>query len=319
MSTPRTLLFFVVAAALAASLACQEFSLGSGNTATPATRVDTPTPTATMAPTATPTVEPGHPGFTIHFIDVGQGDATLVSTTDGRRLLIDGGRSQGRLRTRLEAIGVDELDAIVATHADADHISGLIEVLEMYDVERIYYHREEKDTATYEEFERLSAEEGAEILDPRRGDSIELGYLTFEVLHPGAELTGDSNEDSVVLSLSCGTVDVYLMGDAGERAEEALLREEITRDIEVLKVGHHGSETATSPEFLDAVAPEHAVISAGFENQFGHPHEEVLHALQAEDVEVILTDTNPGGDDTVVMDSDCEDYLFSTMSASLAP
>ena len=251
-------------------------------------------------------------GFTIHFIDVGQGDATLITTEGGERLLVDGGRSKSRIIDRLNALGVTGLDAILATHADADHLAGLVAVLEEdYQIERIYWNGQMSDTKTFESFMNLWDEEGAEVLVVSRGDTISLGEITVHVLHPGG-LTGDSNVDSIVLLVGCGTVDVLLTGDAENPSEESMIDAGVLVEVDVLKVGHHGSRTATSPEFLEAIQPEYGVISAGMNSQYGHPHIETLEALNAAEVQVLLTDTTPDPDG-VTLTTDCSDVALVEM------
>ena len=249
-------------------------------------------------------------GFTAYFIDVGQGDATLIFTDTGEWMLIDGGRSKTRIRDRLEEIGVQDLDVIVATHADADHIAGLIEAFNLYHVERFFWNGASHDTQTFDTLMTAVANEGAENVVVSRGDTISLGDLVFEVVHPGP-LDGDSNVDSVVLQLSCGDFDMLLMADAEEPSEASMLAAGVVVDVDVLKVGHHGSDTSTSQPFLDAAQPEVGVISAGMDSQYGHPHDEVVDRLTAAGIQIIETDTTEGTD-TVVMESDCAGYEFLT-------
>lgn len=251
--------------------------------------------------------------FRIDFIDVGQGDATLI-TVGGERLLIDGGRSGTRIEERLTALGVTDLDAILSTHPDADHIAGLNRVLELFGVERIYLNGGTSDTQTFLTYIALVQAEGADVVTVARGDGIALGGLTLEVLHP-ASITGESNDDSAVVQLSCGAIDVLLMGDATMTSEASLVAASALDDVDVLKVGHHGSNTSSGSAFLDVVVPEHAVISAGLDNQYGHPHDEVVAALEASGAAIYLTDTT-AGDDTVSMSSDCESVTFDELAAS---
>ena len=196
----------------------------------------------------------------------------------------------------------------MATHADADHLAGLLAVLEDYPIERIFWNGANRDSQTFQGFIALSQAEGAEIVVPRRGDVIALGTLEITVLHPGS-LSGDSNVDSIVVRVQCGNVAVMLTGDAEVPSEASMLAAGVLEDIDVLKVGHHGSQTSTSQAFLDAVRPEWGVISAGVENQYGHPHAEVVGRLLDAGVGLIATDVTDG-DDTMTLTTDCESYAI---------
>lgn len=248
-------------------------------------------------------------GFEVLFLDVGQGDAILV-TVGNERLLIDGGRSAPLVLQRLKARGVNDLDAILATHPDADHIGGLAGVLTEFTVERIYLNGGSSASATYTDFVAAVNREGAQVVTPRRGQGIPLGGLQLPVLHPGPVLSSEANDNSLVLRLTCGGVDVLFAGDAGAEAEQAMLATGVLTDVEVLKVGHHGSATSSTQAFLQAVRPEVAVISAGLTNQYGHPHASVISRLAAIGATLVSTDTG-AGDDTVRMTSDCVTYSFS--------
>ena len=249
-------------------------------------------------------------GFTIAFIDVGQGDATLVIASNGETLLIDGGRSKERIRDRLERLGVNDIDAIAATHPDADHIAGLLEALDLFEIERVYLNGGTSTSQTFADLMSAIDLEGSTTAVMSSGATIPLGDLLISVLHPGA-LTGDSNVDSLVVQITCGTVDVLLTGDAEIPSENAMLSAGTLVDVDVLKAGHHGSNTSNSVEFLEAVKPEVVVISAGLENQYGHPHQEVIDRFTAIGASIVRTDTTED-DDTVVMMSDCDTYQFSS-------
>ena len=279
-----------------------------------ATRAPTATPVAPATATAPPTPTTQAPtGLKVYFIDVGQGDATLIVAASGESLLIDGGRSKTRIRERLNSLGLTDLDAILATHSDADHIAGLIEVFDLYQVERFYWNGQLHDTQTFQNLMAAAEAEGAQVTVSRRGDTIALGNLSLSVLHP-ASLSGDSNVDSIVVLLSCGTVEVLLTGDAEVPSEEDMLAAGVVTDIDVLKVGHHGSRTSTSAAFLTATAPEVGVISAGLNNQYGHPHQEVVDRLTAAGVELWYTDTTDQ-DDTVRLVSDCQTFTIERVGA----
>lgn len=250
----------------------------------------------------------GSIGFEMLFLDVGQGDATVI-IANGERMLIDGGRSGSLILERLAQHGITDLDTVVATHPDADHTGGLVAVLAAFTVEHIYFNGDSSDTATYQALLTAAAREGGEVRTLRRGDVITVGRLPLAVLNPGV-LTGDTNNDSIVAQFTCGTVDVLLTGDAEAPAEEDMLDAGLVTDVDVLKVGHHGSRTSSSVRFLDVARPEVGVISAGRDNVYGHPHAEALRRLAAAGVALAYTD-GTGGDDTVTLASDCTTYRLS--------
>jgi len=293
------------------------------------TSIPTPVPTATVVPTATPQPTPiptpnsSIGGFSIYFIDVGQGDATLVVSNDGHSLLVDGGRSKTRIRDRLSALGIQDIDAIAATHPDADHIAGLTEVLAMYKVENVYLNGGQSSTATHADFLDAVEQEGAIVSTLQMNDTFNLGDMVIKVLH-AYQLTGDSNVDSLVLQLGCGDVQVLLTGDSEIESEQSMLSENVLQDIDLLKVGHHGSRSSTSQAFLDVVQPEVGVISAGFDSQYGHPHVEVVNRLNLEGVQIFETDTTEAYDDTLKMTSNCQTYeiggqMFVPVSSGASP
>ena len=242
----------------------------------------------------------------LDFIDVGQGDATLVTASNGETLLVDGGRSRVRIRERLASMGITDLDAVLATHSDADHIAGLVEVFDLFSIERFYWNGQLHDTQTCQNLMAAAESEGSAVTISRAGDTIVLGDLTIQVVHPES-LSGDSNIDSIVLMVSCGTVEILLTGDAEIPSEEVMLAGGLLTDIDILKVGHHGSRTSTSDEFISTLLPEVGVISAGVDNQFGHPHQEVVDRLTLAGVELWYTDITDQPD-TVTLVSDCQTY-----------
>ncbi len=243
-------------------------------------------------------------GFRILFLDVGQGDAVVLISDTGETMLIDGGRKQANLTARLHAAGIERVDAILATHADADHINGLTAALEGYEVARVYWNGAEKDTQVFSDFLAAAEDEGAEIVIARRGDAVKLGSLILEVLHPLA-LSGHSNNDSLVVRTGCPGAIVMFTGDVEIDGEAEMIAADQLGDIDVLKVSHHGAASASSQAFLDAVTAETAIISAGFENAYGHPAEVVMDQLNAAKTEIWKTDLGVG-DDTVTMTTDCK-------------
>ncbi len=223
--------------------------------------------------------------LTVSVLDVGQGDAILVETPDGHRILIDGGPS-GQAVT--EALGREmpfwsrSLDLVALTHPEDDHLTGLIEVLERYDVGEVLASPISTDTAAYEEWRRLIRQADVPYREARAGGMMELGGgATLRVLGPGPDALASSraNDASLVLMVSLGEIDFLLAGDVGAKGEESLLASDAGIEAEVLKVAHHGSGASTTPAFLRAVRPAVAVVSVGEENRFGHPSSEVLERL----------------------------------------
>ena len=297
-----------------------------------------PTPAATLTPEVTPTPEatpqatPSPPGetptplpspplpsptpttFTAHFIDVGQGDAILIEA-NGTVILVDGGDASANVEDYLQAQGIQDIDLMVATHPHADHIGGLIDVLGLFDVHEVWTSGATHDSQTYQNFAAYVTDEGATKRDVSRGYSAQMGALEIDVLHPRPPLTGNLNQDSLVLHVSCGQLDVLLTGDATTGSEARMLAAGVLGDVEVLKVGHHGSDTSTSADFLSAITPEDAVISVGAGSTYGHPHQEALDRLAAHGVTVYRTDENG----TVTLTSDCNTYSIATGGLAPAP
>jgi competence protein ComEC len=229
--------------------------------------------------------------LTVSVLDVGQGDAILVETPDGQRLLIDGG---ARGRALAEALGEElpfwerTLDLVALTHPQEDHLNGLIEALERYDVRQVLATPLEADTAAYREWRGLIRREEVPYHEAQPGEWIDLGGgARLWVLGPGpaALASSEPNSGSLVLKLTWGRASFLLTGDIEVAAEEALLSayggaaDGLGLRSTVLKVPHHGSSTSSSPAFVRAVQPAVAVVSVGEENPYGHPSPIVLDRL----------------------------------------
>lgn len=242
------------------------------------------------------TAPPPAGALVVSFIDVGQGDATLVQS-GGESYLVDGGPPEAgpEVVDFLRSRGVEELDGLVATHPDADHIGGLPDVLDAFAVSTVYLSGDDnKATTTFNNFLRAVQREDAQVLETRAGMRMDWGGTEVTVVSPPPEaeggLFGDSNEDSVALLLTFGAARVLLPGDAENRAEEYMSVGRFTGPLTVLKVGHHGSSSSTTPLFLNRFRPEIAVISAGEENSYGHPTPQTLRRLKTVGAEVFRTD-----------------------------
>ncbi|MHB1294965.1 MAG: DNA internalization-related competence protein ComEC/Rec2 [Anaerolineae bacterium] len=233
----------------------------------------------------------------LYVLDVGQGDAILVRSPGGRTILIDGGPDPVTLTARLGRIlpfWERRIDLVVATHADQDHLAGLIPVLERYAVGRVIQSPVMGDSALVRQWDAVVQASGAEALTAERGLEVHLDSLLLTVLHPPEGLPAaedaDGNENSVVLRLDMGAFSALLAADAGTQAEEALFDSEMLLEALVLKVAHHGSETGSGVAFLQAVAPQYAVVSVAAENRFGLPSEAVIERLDALGCQVLRTD-----------------------------
>jgi beta-lactamase superfamily II metal-dependent hydrolase len=226
--------------------------------------------------------------LTVHFIDVGQGDSILLDLGE-TEVLIDGGEKSPGVVSYIDDYVDGPLEVMVATHPHTDHIGGLIAVLDAFEVDEIWLNGDTTTSQTYSQFMSAVNSEGAEVFTARRGDTIQAGNLTFNVLNP-ANLSGTINNNSIVLSLSYGQVDFLFTGDAEQEAEASMLAEGIVPYVEILKVGHHGSRTASSIQFLQAAEPERAIYMAGQSNSYGHPHEETIANLCEVDAEIYGTD-----------------------------
>lgn len=243
--------------------------------------------------------------LTVAFLDVGQGDAIFIATPDGVQMLIDGGPDATVLRELPKEMPFWDrsLDVILSTHPDKDHIGGLVDVLNRYTVSEIIRTANDSDTAVSSALVFASDAEGAKIHDAKAGEVIKLGAsTTLTILSPAGDPTNwESNTSSLVAKLTYGEIDFMLTGDAPLGIEEYLvgIYGEALQS-EVLKLGHHGSRTSSSANFLDTVAPDYAVVSSGLSNRYGHPHKEVVDAVTARGIKLINT-ANVG---TIVFKSD---------------
>lgn len=217
----------------------------------------------------------------VHFIDVGQGDSIFIESPDGKTMLIDGGvKGAGEeIVAYLKEQGVDKLDAVVATHPDADHIGGLIAVLNSIEIEQFYDSGKVHTSQTFEEMLTLIDTKNIPYHVPKTGDMITFDEAVSVKVINADETASDNNDASIVLKVSYGDVSFLLTGDAGVALEKEMLAQDVKATV--LKAGHHGSNTSSSQSFIQAVHPEVTVLSYGEDNKYGHPHKEVVERLQA--------------------------------------
>ncbi len=232
-------------------------------------------------------------GLTVHFLDVGQADCALLQC-GGEAMLIDGGNREDSqlVVSYLEQQGVEELTAVVCSHAHEDHVGGLPGVLAVYPTAAVYAPTRTYASNIFDDFVYYTDQQGLEITIPAPGDSFSLGQATVTVLGP-VQSYAEMNNTSIVLKVSHGEMDFLFTGDMETTAEGDMLDywdDRVDWNCEVLKVGHHGSDTSTGYRFLSQVAPDYAVISVGADNSYGHPHEAPLSRLEQAEVTVLRTD-----------------------------
>lgn len=246
--------------------------------------------------------------LTIHFMDVGQGDATLIECDDKYMLIDAGNNDKGTLvQNYLVKQGVETLDYVIGTHPDADHVGGLDVAIYKFDCETIILPEAEKDTKTYEDVLLAIQSKGYEITAPVVGDTYTLGSAEFTIISPSENYDSNANDNSVGILLENGENKFLFVGDAEEEAEEDMVNSGINLMSDVYKVSHHGSKNATTDAFLEAVSPIYAVISVGEDNAYGHPTAEVLNKLRMSGIEVFRTDEQG----TIVLTSDGKEITWN--------
>jgi beta-lactamase superfamily II metal-dependent hydrolase len=241
----------------------------------------------------TTSLTPTTPGeeLDMHFLNVGEGDSILLDygTTD---VLIDGGEESSNVANLIKPYVHGDLEAVIATHYHADHIGGLINVFKDYHVDNAFWNGEVDTTQTYLNWKSAMDSSGATEQIVKRGDVIQEGTLTFNVLDPVITTDSDPDQDCIVLSLQYGSESFLFMADDGQPAEDNLLAAGLLHHYDILKVGHHGSDTASSPEFLNVVKPEIAIYECGINNDYGFPKADVITRLQQDGATVYGTDTS---------------------------
>lgn len=228
----------------------------------------------------------------VYYFDVGQGDSILIQTPQGEDILIDGGNNdKGDDVVRyLQALHVNDLEVMIATHPDADHIGGLDTVLSNVVVKSVFTPRVTHTTQTYEDFLLAVKQEGLKLKEAKAGVDLGLKGAKAKFVGPVQSYGSELNDWSAVLKLAFGKNTFLFTGDAPIRSEEDMIatRQDIQSDV--LKVGHHGARTSTGQSFLTAVKPKYAIISVGQGNRYGHPTEEVLNRLKQNGVQIYRTD-----------------------------
>lgn len=244
----------------------------------------------------------------VHYLDVGQGDATLIICDDHAMLIDAGDNSQGvRIQAYLKNQGIDSLDYVIGTHPDADHIGGLDVILYKFDCDTVIMPDYAKDTATYRDVLMAMRQKEYKQTLPEVGKVYTLGAAEFTITAPNSVYANSANDNSVAILLQHGENRFLFTGDAEEESESDMLENGIDLSADVYKAAHHGSKTANTEAFMEAVAPSYAVISCGEENRYGHPHAEVLNRFREMGIQIFRTDTQG----TVVASSDGKKITFN--------
>lgn len=247
----------------------------------------------------------------VHFIDVGQGDATLV-TCGGHSMLIDAGdNTKGTaVQNYLKKQNVKKLDYLVLTHPDADHIGGAAVIVTKFKIDKVFMSDFEKDNKTYQNLIRSLDNKHLKYITPKAGSTYTLGTAEITMLAPN-DSYDNPNDASVALIIKNGKNRFLFTGDAEENAEADILANGIDISADVYKAGHHGSRTSTSQKFFEAVKPSSAVISCAEDNSYGHPHAETLNTFRMNKVAVYRTDEAG----TIIASSDGEKITFNVPSS----
>ncbi|TFB08195.1 MBL fold metallo-hydrolase [Candidatus Atribacteria bacterium MT.SAG.1] len=237
----------------------------------------------------------------VTFFDIGQGDAIFIRTPYKSQILIDGGPNSMILGKLAEEMPFWDktIDLIILTHPERDHIAGLLSVLESYNVKRILWTGVVRNTSQYDKWKEMIEKENAEIIIANNSQKIKIGNVFLDILYPFESLEGkeikNSNDTSIVSRLSFGNNSFLFTGDATKVLENKIISncketENCELNSDVLKVGHHGSKTSTSKEFLENILPDIAVILSGKDNPYKHPHEQVLKNLEELGINILRTD-----------------------------
>jgi len=257
----------------------------------------------------------------VHFIDVGQGDSILIKQ-NGHNMLIDAGDNKygQTVVNYLKENGVKKLDYVIGTHPHADHIGGLDDVIYAFDVEKVFLPNITHTTKTFEDLLIAIQSKNLNITVPEVGGVYELGDASFKILAPANSYYDNLNNFSIVIRLEYGNNSFLFTADAEDVLEVEMLNSGYNLKSDVLKVGHHGSNTSTTASFLNAINPKYAVIQLASNNEYGHPSAEVISRLREKNIEIYRNDL----DGTIVAKSDGNSIKFnkkpnSKMVESSAP
>lgn len=230
--------------------------------------------------------------LSIHMIDVGQGDSILVQTPTNKNILIDGGDedSENIIISYLRQKRIKTIDIIIATHPDSDHIGSLDNIIKKFNVNSIYMPEQSTDSKAYQNLINSCMDKNLSIQHLYKNDVLNIdNNINIYVLSP-SYIQEESNLNSIVFKLTFNDNSFLFMGDAEEENEKEILHSFKLNNINFIKIGHHGSNSSSSLEFIKKISPDIAAISCGYKNQYGHPHREVINNLKQNHVSIYRTD-----------------------------
>lgn len=242
----------------------------------------------------------GKEELVVEFIDIGQGDSILL-TASNQVMLIDTGdnNTEKDLVQYLKDKGITQIDYLIATHPHADHIGGMDKVIDNFNIGQIYMPKKSHTSKTYESVLTSIKNKGYKVNTGKAGVTFTFGQnIKIEMLSPMREEYSELNDYSIVMKVTNREDTFLFTGDAEKEVEHDLLEAGIDVDVDVLKLGHHGSSTSSSPEFIQAVSPEYAIILSGQDNKYGHPHKETIDTLSTE--QITYYDTQVSGHITFI-------------------
>lgn len=247
----------------------------------------------------------------VNFFDVGQGDAIFIEMPGNQQILIDGGPGSAVLEKLGEKMPFWDrtIDLLILTHPHDDHLSGFIKVLENYEVENVLWTGVLMETSIFEKWQEAIKE--TKVYIAQSGQKVIAGIVVLEILYPFENLENQKIKEvdntSIVVRLVFGDNSFLFAGDAFQSVEKQLVGKGIFIESDILKVGHHGSKTSSSREFIEEVSPEVAVISVGKDNKYGHPNQETLDTLTKYGIRIFRTDEQ--GDIKIISNS--KNYAIS--------
>lgn len=251
--------------------------------------------------------------FKVHYINVGQGDSILVQQGN-ENMLIDAGpnSSSEKLINYLKQNDIKEIKYLVATHPHEDHIGGMSKVINNFKIDSVYMPKKVANTKTFKNMVTAMKKNNLKAKTPNIGDIINLGNAKFTILWPDSKEQNNTNNYSIILKGQYGKNTFLFTGDAEQLVEKDILKNNMDISADVFKLGHHGSSTSTSDEFLDKVNPKYAVANCEKGNSYGHPHREIVNKLKDKNIKLYRTDENGN----IVLISDGKNIKFNVQPGS---